>query len=61
MRQIIPLGFVFLAALGLTVARAAEEKPTAAPRWEYRVLTKDQVLDLGKITKPGLEGPGGGG
>jgi hypothetical protein len=29
-------------------AWSAEERPIAAPRWEYRVLTKEQVLDLGK-------------
>jgi hypothetical protein len=27
---------------------AAEGKPEAAPRWEYRVLTKEQVSELGK-------------
>jgi hypothetical protein len=41
-----------LAALGMLslggAALAAEEKPDLGARWEYRVLTKDQVLDLGK-------------
>jgi hypothetical protein len=27
---------------------AAEGKQEGVPKWEYRVLTKDQVLDLGK-------------
>jgi hypothetical protein len=29
-------------------ARAAEEKPSAVPQWEYRVLSKEQLLELGK-------------
>ena len=29
-------------------AWAAEGKPEGAPRWEYRVLTKEQVSELGK-------------
>src|SRR5207302_345137 len=40
-------------ALTLTAGRpqlswSAEEKRVTASRWEYRVLTKEQVLDLGK-------------
>jgi hypothetical protein len=29
------------------IARAAEPARTAAGRWEYRVLTREQILDLG--------------
>jgi hypothetical protein len=51
MRQSIPTGLLFL-ALGLLsgppAAPAAEPRPEAAPRWEYRVLTKEQLLELGK-------------
>jgi hypothetical protein len=47
------MGFVLLvvgiAAGGAPVrAAAAESKPDAVVLWEYRVLTRDQVLDLGK-------------
>jgi hypothetical protein len=47
------MGLVFL-TLGVgccifsVIARAAEGKPEGAPRWEYRVLTKEQVSELGK-------------
>jgi hypothetical protein len=48
-----PLGLVLLAlavACGTFPVRAwaAEGKPEAAPRWEYRVLTREQVSELGK-------------
>jgi hypothetical protein len=47
------MGLVFL-TLGVGCylfplsAWAAEGKPEGAPRWEYRVLTKEQVSELGK-------------
>jgi hypothetical protein len=53
MRKTIPTGFVLL-ALGIVGGTApvgawsAEERSEAAPRWEYRVLTKAKLLDLGK-------------
>src|SRR5258708_7718369 len=43
----LAFGFVLL-ILGVTDARGAQDKPAAAPQWEYRILTKQQVLDLGK-------------
>jgi hypothetical protein len=49
----VRLGFVLL-ALGVATstwqvtALFAQDKPAGVPRWEYRVLTKQQVLDLGK-------------
>ena len=49
----IAMGFVLL-AIGAgsgtwqPPALFAEEMPRAVPKWEYRVLTKDQVIDLGK-------------
>ncbi len=45
---------IVLVALGLVggpwpaVGRSAEARPGAGSRWEYRVLTRDQILDLGK-------------
>jgi hypothetical protein len=53
MHKTISLGFVFLvlgiASDGLQVgAQAVEPKTEAITRWEYRVMTKDQLLDLGK-------------
>jgi hypothetical protein len=45
-----------------SVSSAAELTPDGVTRWEYRVLTKDQVLDLGKkdftagLNKIGAEG-----
>jgi hypothetical protein len=49
----IPTGFVLLAvgvagAAPPVTALAAEGRPDAVARWEYRVLTKEQVVDLGK-------------
>jgi hypothetical protein len=49
----VPLAFALLLsglAGGAPPAAAAppEGPPDAAPRWEYRVLTHDQVIDLGK-------------
>jgi len=49
----VPRGYVLLViavasgTLQIT-AWSAEGKPIAAPTWEYRVLTKEQVVDLGK-------------
>jgi hypothetical protein len=49
----IPMGFVLL-TVGVvcfnwqTAALSAQEGASAVPRWEYRVLSKQQVLDLGK-------------
>ncbi len=37
-----------LAALILAVSAAAAGEPVASPRWEYRVLSKQQLLKLGK-------------
>jgi hypothetical protein len=53
MRKVIPTGFILLTLVVMggpwqTTARSAEAKPDTAPRWEYRVLTKEQMLDLGK-------------
>lgn len=51
MRTSIPMGFVLLAAgiaSSQTSALSAEPKPDAAPKWEYRVVTHEQLLDLGK-------------
>jgi hypothetical protein len=44
---------LLLLALGLTVGsplavRSAEPKPEPAVKWEYRVLSKEQVLEAGK-------------
>src|SRR5438552_10170455 len=50
MRKTIATGFVLL-VLGVGspgAARSAEPEPRGAARWEYRILTKDQVLELGK-------------
>jgi hypothetical protein len=49
----VPAGFVLLAvgvagAASPVTALPAEGRPDAVTRWEYRVLTKEQVLDLGK-------------
>ena len=49
----IPTGFVLLVvgvagAASPVTALSAEVRPDAVARWEYRVLTKEQVLDLGK-------------
>jgi hypothetical protein len=49
----IPTGFVLLAvgvacAAPPVTAPAADGRPDAVARWEYRVLTREQVLDLGK-------------
>jgi hypothetical protein len=47
------LGFVLL-AVGFaggyfqSIASAADERLVSTPRWEYRVLTKEQVLERGK-------------
>jgi hypothetical protein len=53
MRKAIPMAFVFLAiavaagasGVGALSAQAASE---AVTQWEYRVLTREQVIDLGK-------------
>jgi hypothetical protein len=37
-----------LAGSAVPAAAAPEEPPDAVPRWEYRVLTRDQVTELGK-------------
>jgi ABC-type Fe3+-hydroxamate transport system substrate-binding protein len=60
------VGFIAISAVGGlgqgSVSSAAELKPDGVTRWEYRVLTKDQVLDLGKkdftvgLNKLGAEG-----
>jgi hypothetical protein len=48
----VPVGLVLLtlAVAGAVpgVAWSAEVQPGAVPAWEYRVLTRDQVLELGK-------------
>jgi hypothetical protein len=49
----IPIGLVLLAVgvgggNGQTAAAPAQEKTGAAPRWEYRVLSKQRIIDLGK-------------
>jgi hypothetical protein len=36
------------AALQLATFPAAAQQPASFPRWEYRVLTKEQVIELGK-------------
>jgi hypothetical protein len=36
------------AVLQLATLPAAAQQPDGLPRWEYRVLTKEQVIDLGK-------------
>jgi hypothetical protein len=51
--RVIPRGLVLLVisfACGAlqAPALAAEGKPEAVAKWEYRVLTKEQVIDLGK-------------
>jgi hypothetical protein len=63
----VPTGLVLL-AIGLAGsalpanAWSAEAEPAVLARWEYRVLTRDQVLDLGKkdlaagLNKLGVEG-----
>jgi hypothetical protein len=52
MRKTILMAFVLLAfgvvGAGRTTARSAEPPSPAAPRWEYRALTKAKLLDLGK-------------
>jgi hypothetical protein len=53
MRKAIPSAFVlfavaFASAALPVIALSAEGTSNAVTRWEYRVLTKDQVLDLGK-------------
>jgi hypothetical protein len=52
MRQATPTGFLLLVLALLAcpppAAWSAEPRPDAAPRWEYRVLTKEQLLELGK-------------
>jgi hypothetical protein len=45
MRAVL-LGFVLLTLRGASLA--AEEKPHLFLGWEYRVVTKEQLLDLGK-------------
>jgi hypothetical protein len=52
MHKTIPLGFVFLvfgivSAGSQGAALAAEPKTEALARWEYRVVTKEQLLELG--------------
>ena len=53
MYKTIPLGFVFL-VFGIVstgsqgTALAAEPRSEALTRWEYRVVTKEQLLELGK-------------
>jgi hypothetical protein len=52
MRHAIPGGLLLL-ALGLAVGsplavRSAEPRPEVVIKWEYRILTKEQVLELGK-------------
>src|SRR5262249_27297507 len=52
MRHAIPGGLLLL-ALGLAVGspavvRSAEPRPELVIKWEYRILTKEQVLELGK-------------
>jgi hypothetical protein len=44
------LAFVLAAAAGSSpaAAPAADNRPDAVVQWEYRVLTRDQILDLGK-------------
>src|SRR5882672_9356051 len=51
MRKVIPMGFVLL-ALGVVggcpvTVCSAEPKPEVAVKWEYRIVTKEQLLDLG--------------
>lgn len=53
MRQATRTAYVFLAVTAVSAAvlgpaRPAEVTPEPGTRWEYRVLTKDQVLELGK-------------
>jgi hypothetical protein len=52
MRKAIPMGFVLL-AIGIVAgsqapALSAELKSEAATKWEYRIVSKEQLLDLGK-------------
>src|SRR5690242_12280434 len=52
MRHATPTGLLPL-ALGLVASsppavRSAEPRPEAVLKWEYRVLSKEQVLELGK-------------
>lgn len=52
MRLLFPMGFVLLTlgiAGGNGLATALAQEPTASPlmRWEYRVVTKEQLLELG--------------
>jgi hypothetical protein len=53
MGKTVSMGFVLL-ALGVAggawqvTALSAEAPPDVAVRWEYRVLTKEQLLDQGK-------------
>jgi hypothetical protein len=44
----VPTGVALLATLVIGAAPITAGKPDPGPRWEYRVLTKEQVLDLGK-------------
>jgi hypothetical protein len=52
--KVVSRGFLSLAIvvcatlLQGSALTAAEPKPIVGPRWEYRVLTKEQVLELGK-------------
>ena len=49
MRKLIQLGFlVLVVAASPPAAWSAEPKSEATLKWEYRVLTKEQLLDLGK-------------
>src|SRR6516162_9528887 len=53
MRHAISLGWVFLAAgvmagTSQVTAFSDEARPAAAQQWEYRILPKEKILELGK-------------
>src|SRR5690348_10416453 len=44
----ISLTLVLIAVVACGALPAAEKQPEASPKWEYQVLSKDKVLELGQ-------------
>jgi hypothetical protein len=62
MRSVTRLVLFAVGAVAFPAVSAGDENPDFSPKWEYRVLTKNQVLELGKndlaagLDKLGAEG-----
>ncbi len=62
MKSATHLVLLAVGALAFPGVSRGEDKPDVSPKWEYRVLTKNQVLELGKndlaagLDKLGAEG-----